>query len=557
MATSGTRPQNKRDDFVIQGAILAGASVLTRIIGAIYRIPVTNIIDDVGNGIYGNAFEVYSITLILSSLSLPVVVSRLVSSRVALGQWRNAHRVFVTAMMFAIVVGIVAFAVVFFGANFITAELIRAPMSFFAMRVLAPGLLLVAVTGVLRGYFQGLGTMIPTAASQIIEQIFNAIVSIVGASVLFGVGLQLSQTTGDEHLQYAYGAAGGTLGTVAGTLFGFAFLVFLYMLYRKVVNRRVRRDQNHRDESYSSILKTLVMTLVPIIFSSTIYSIGAIVGLTVFNRILEYQGFPEPDYLAMQGIVTGRYNVMVRIPQGISNGFAASVVPGIAAAITMRNFKMMRQKIDASYKFIFLITIPCTVGFIALASPLMHLLFRGDQSRAAELLVIGAITVVFYSLATVSNSVLYALNKANITARNALIGFVIQIATLVLMLVVFRANEVALVASYITFSGSMCILNMLSIRKYSKYRMDLVNSIFRPVIASIIMGVVAYGVQHGLALLIHHRIATIVAILVAMVVYAVAIIKIGTLSEEIILGMPKGAAIDRFVRKMRLYPKVK
>ena len=120
MATSGTRPQNKRDDFVIQGAILAGASVLTRIIGAIYRIPVTNIIDDVGNGIYGNAFEVYSITLILSSLSLPVVVSRLVSSRVALGQWRNAHRVFVTAMMFAIVVGIVAFAVVFFGANFIT-----------------------------------------------------------------------------------------------------------------------------------------------------------------------------------------------------------------------------------------------------------------------------------------------------------------------------------------------------------------------------------------------------------------------------------------------------
>ena len=554
MSNHMTKPQQKKDDFLIQGAILAGASVVTRLIGAIYRIPVTNIIGNAGNGIYGIAFEVYSITLILSSISLPVVVSRLVSSRVALGQWRNAHRVFITAMMFAICVGIVAFSVIFFGAGFISTNIQRAPLSYYAMRVLAPGLLLVAVMGVLRGYFQGMGTMIPTAASQIIEQIFNAIVSIVGASLLFGVGLKLVETTGEENLQFAYGAAGGTLGTVAGSLFGFGFLVFIYLLYRKIVHRRVRKDVRHREESYGSILKTLVMTLLPIIFSSTIYSIGAIIGLTIFNRVMEYQGYSELEYLYMQGIVTGKYNLLVRIPQGISNGLAASVVPGIAAAITIKDYIMLKKKIDSSYKFILLLTIPCTIGFMALASPLMHLLFVGDNTRAAELMIVGAITVIFYSLATVSNSILYALNKANVTARNAFIGFIIQIVTLLVLLTVFHANEFALVGSYITFSGSMCILNMLSIRKYSRFKMDMKNSVIRPLIASIIMGVIAYLIQHGLALMIHHRIATIIAILIAIPVYAVGIIKIGTLTEEMILGMPKGAAIDSLVRKFRLYP---
>ena len=173
--------KRKKDDFLMQGMILAIAMVMTKVIGALYRIPLTNILGDEGNGFYGYAFEVYAFALMLSSLSLPTAVSKLVSARMAMRQRRNAFRVFLGSLVFSVIVGVLASLVVFFGADIIAANLMKSPLSAYALRVLAVGLFVVALLGVLRGYFQGLGTMMPTAVSQIIEQVVNAVVSIAGA----------------------------------------------------------------------------------------------------------------------------------------------------------------------------------------------------------------------------------------------------------------------------------------------------------------------------------------------------------------------------------------
>ena len=185
---------SKKDDYIVQGAILAAAAVLTKIIGVVYRIPLTNILGDEGNGFYGYAYQVYAIALMLSSFSLPTAVSKLVSSRIAVRQRRNAFRVFLCSLVFAFVVGLVISLAIFFGAGAISDYAMRSPLSVYALRVLAPGLLIVAVMAVIRGYFQGLGTMVPTAISQILEQIVNAVVSIVGASVLIGIGSPISRS---------------------------------------------------------------------------------------------------------------------------------------------------------------------------------------------------------------------------------------------------------------------------------------------------------------------------------------------------------------------------
>ena len=175
--------KRKKDDFLMQGMILAIAMVMTKVIGALYRIPLTNILGDEGNGFYGYAFEVYAFALMLSSLSLPTAVSKLVSARMAMRQRRNAFRVFLGSLVFSVIVGVLASLVVFFGADIIAANLMKSPLSAYALRVLAVGLFVVALLGVLRGYFQGLGTMMPTAVSQIIEQVVNAVVSIAGRCV--------------------------------------------------------------------------------------------------------------------------------------------------------------------------------------------------------------------------------------------------------------------------------------------------------------------------------------------------------------------------------------
>ena len=165
-----TKKRTKKDDYIVQGSILAAAAVLTKIIGVVYRIPLTNILGDEGNGFYGYAYQVYAIALMISSFSLPTAVSKLVSIRLAKRQRRNAFRVFICSLAFAIGVGLFISLTIFLGAGLISTHLMKSPLSVYALRVLAPGLLIVAVMAVIRGYFQGMGTMLPTAISQIIEQ---------------------------------------------------------------------------------------------------------------------------------------------------------------------------------------------------------------------------------------------------------------------------------------------------------------------------------------------------------------------------------------------------
>lgn len=229
-------------NFLVQGSILAIAGVITKIIGAVYRIPLVNILGDKGMGYYGVAFQIYAIALTLTSYSLPLAVSKLVSARLATGQYKNAYRVFRGAMTFAIAAGGIVGAIIFFGADFIASNLMAMKMSALALRVLAPCILIVAILGVFRGFFQGNGSMIPTAVSQIIEQIVNAVVSVVGAYMLLKVGKEVAAQKNNDSYGAAYAASGGTLGTVMGALAALLFLFFLFLAFRKKFRRQMERD---------------------------------------------------------------------------------------------------------------------------------------------------------------------------------------------------------------------------------------------------------------------------------------------------------------------------
>ena len=290
----------QNDDFIAQGAILAVATVLTKVIGVIYRIPLANILGDAGNGFYGYAYQIYAMALMVSSLSLPTAVSKL-----AAGQRRNSVRVFRCSMLFAVVVGFVVTAAVFFGADAISVYAMKSPLSVYALQMLAPGLFLVAIMAVIRGYFQGLGSMMPTAVSQIIEQIMRAVISIVGAGMFVDMGTRAGEKAGEELLGPAYGAAGATLGTVLGALIALIFLLFVVWAYRGQMHRQYRADRSGKEDSYRHILKVLVMTAVPILFSTAIYNINQILDLTIFNHIMEAQGYVEEEYMALQGIYSG------------------------------------------------------------------------------------------------------------------------------------------------------------------------------------------------------------------------------------------------------------
>ncbi|MBA4698795.1 MAG: polysaccharide biosynthesis protein [Ruminococcus sp.] len=555
MAESHKQKRGK-DDFLVQGAILAIAGVITKIIGVVYRIPLTNILGDEGNGFYGYAFEVYSTALILSSLSLPTAVSKLVSARMAMKQRRNAFRVFLCFLVFSVVIGALSALIIFFGADAISTHLMESPLSAYALKVLAPGLFIVSILGVLRGYFQGLGTMVPTAVSQIIEQIVNAVVSLLGAGILFNIGVQAAKKQNNELLGPAYGAAGATLGTIAGALFGLFFLAFAFYVYRGVIHRQIRTDKTKRQEDYSRIFKILILTIIPIIFSTAIYNINQLLDMTIFNKIMAAQGFAEEKYMALLGIYSAKYNVLINVPLAMANGLAASVIPSMTKAAAANNRRQVYEKISQSLRFTMLIAIPCFVGFVVLASPIMVLLFNDSSRTPAAILALGSVTLVLYCLSTVSNSILQGLDKISTPAKNAAISLAVHIPTLLIMLIVFKWNIYALVGSNIVFALCMCILNMRAIHKASGYRQEVEKTFVKPLLAAVIMGVVTYAVHMVLDILIGGRFfATTVSILVAVIVYGISVLKLGVLSIEDIRDLPRGAKILRLCRKLHLLPR--
>ena len=548
----------KKNDtsFLVQGSILAIASLVSRVIGLVYRIPLTAIIGDHGNDYYSCAYEIYSLLLLISSYSLPMAVSKMVSARISNGEKQNAYRVFKGAMIFALFTGTVACMIVFFGAEELT-RLFKTPLGVYALQVLAPTLIIVAVLGVFRGFFQGMGTMIPSAVSQIIEQIVNAVVSVGAAYVLFAYGRRIATVLGSkEHYDAAYGAAGGTLGTSAGALCGLAFIIFVFSMFLPKFRKAMRRENKigkKQPESYRVIFGILIGTIVPVLMSTTIYNMVSIVDQWLFKNIATIQGYSATDVSEWWGIFSGKYRVLTNVPISISTALAVSCVPALAAAFAQKDEEQVRSKISMSMRFIMVVAMPCTAGIMVLADPIIQLLFPGSSPLAGHLLQAGGISVIFYSISTLSNAVLQGIDRMRIPVRNASVALVLHAGVIAVGMFGLKLNIYGICVGTIAFSLIMCILNGMSVRKYSGFKPDVTKTFIKPAIASVIMGVVVYAAYFVCHKVSHsNAVSTVMAVLVGMIVYAAALLLIKGLTEEELHSFPKGELLIRIAKKFRL-----
>ncbi len=525
-------------NFLIQGSILAVASIISRIIGLLYRIPLTSIIGDVGNDYYGAAMEVYSILLLISSYSLPLAVSKLVSTRMADGLRKNAFKILKGALLFALVSGSLAALIVYFGAGFFT-NLLKTPLSIYALRVLAPTLLIVAILGVLRGFFQGLGTMMPSAVSQLIEQIVNAVVSIWAAYMLYGYGSRIAAVLGNtESYAEAYGAAGGTTGTGAGALAGLLFVVLVFLIYLGPFRKKMQMDSYGETESYREVFRVLVLTIVPVLLSTTIYNISSIIDQGVFKNVVASQGYAELTYSTMWGVFTGKYKTLINVPIALASALAASSVPSVAVAFTRKDMPQVRRKIHSAIRFVMLIAFPSAVGMAVLADPIIQLLFASKTQAGMEanvlagnLIRVGAVSVLFYSVSTLSNGILQGINRMRKPVTNACIALVAHLVLLVVLLYGFDLNIYAVVIANAFFSLLMCILNGRAICRYAKYRQEIKLTFILPAICSVIMGFFVWGGYQLLYLLLRsNTIATFASILIGVAVYGGCLLLFGGLT---------------------------
>ncbi len=551
----GKAPKKKAEsNFVVQGSILAVASIVVRLIGIAYRIPMINIIGDEGMGYYGTAFNVYNIALLLSSYSLPLAVSKMVSARLANKQYRSAERIFRAALAYATVVGAITAVVIWFGADFFAEKVFFMPYAAFALRTLAPTVWIMAYLGVFRGYFQGRGTMVPTACSQVFEQIINAIISIVAGSYLFNEALKVEILKNETGTGYsnAWGAAGGTIGTGSGAFAALLFLFLLFLAYRGTARRQAKKDRSGVLESYGDITRILFFTVVPVILSSAIYNVNSVIdnGLLAYN----FASLGREDLFAADwGVYTGKYHLLINVPMAVSNALSSSLIPSVSRAMVTGDVKQVRNKVAVAIRFSMLIAIPSTVGLTVLAGPVNDLLFSGDNTLAIRMTLYGSIAVVFYSLSTVTNAILQGIDRMKKPIYHALTALFLHLIVLEVLALVFDLGIYSMVFANIAFAVIMCVLNHRAIRKAIGYRQEVRKTFLIPTIAAAIMGAAAFGVYELLFQLVKsNMISTIAAIFVAVLVYGVLLIKLKCLDEQELRQMPGGTRLLVVFRRLHL-----
>lgn len=545
--------KNKTNEILKQGTILAAASILVRLIGMIYRFPLSNLLGEKGNGIYGVAYQFYTVALVVSSYGLPLAVSKMVAAKNVKGQYKNAHKIFVNALVFATITGGTVAAIVYFGADYFV-SFMKCSEAAMPLRVLAPTVFCVALLGVFRGYFQGQNTMVPTAISQIFEQIVNAVVSIAAAYTLMKIH-------SGSPVVAAYGATGSTTGTFSGALAALLFMLGVYFLNRPILKKKMDRDM-HEVESNLDIYRVLFLTIVPVVLSQTVYQISGFVDSAMFGNIMAGKNLDEDVRLSLIGVYTGQYTVLLSVPLGVSTAMGTSIIPSIVGSFAKGEMDEVKQKVKTVVKFNMMIAFPCAVGLAVLATPVMKLLFPNlvtYRPVACNMLLYGSIALVFYALSTVTSGVLQAINQMRLPVVHSAISLGIHIVLVYLLLNYTNLGAYALIVGNITFPLGVCILNWHSVAKYLDYQQEIKKTFVIPAIAAVLMGGVAWAVYQGVNMVLSviggvvaNGIAVILSILVAVVVYFVMLILFKSVDQEELSAMPMGRTLCSVAIRLHL-----
>lgn len=483
----------QKNNLLRNASFLMIAALISKVIGLLYKSPLSEIVGEIGIGYYGLAQNAYLILLMIASFSIPQAVSKVIAERLAFKEYKNAQKFFRGALIYTMILSGASALFCLFGAKYMIPS--NQPGATLALQVLAPTIFLSGILGVYRGYFQAHSNMLPTSLSQIIEQILNAAVSI-GAAWLF---IHFFSDGTKEGIA-KWGAAGGTVGTGAGVLIALLFMAAAYEVNRKQIARHVGADQTGKEDSYREIFRVLFLIVTPIIFSSFIYNINGYINGVMYSELAGRQGVNSEVVSTLYGEYSVYFLTIINIPLTLAGAAPTSMIPEVSALYAQHRRKAARRKIDEATQLSMFISIPAAVGLAVLAYPITRLLFPNTNGTAGTLLLIGAVTIIFNTNSNVSNGVLQGIGKANLPMWNAAIALVINVGLLVALLQLTSLGIYAVLVATIVYSIVICILNDISMKKYIHYKNPWGTVYLCPLLASIPMGVAAGGIYYLLEL---------------------------------------------------------
>ena len=527
---------SKKQTFLHGAALLAMATAVVKIIGALYKIPLKMIIGDLCFGYFNTAYEVYSVLLMISTAGFPVAMSRMVSEAATLGHYNRVRQIYRTARGIFVGLGILSTLLMVVGCKAL-ADFQQQPDAWFAFLCLGPCALLVGVLSSYRGFFQGQGNMIPTSVSQVLEAVFKLVVGLVVAFVI----LKYTESI-------ALAAGGAILGVTISCLISAVYLKAKFNPVYKAMPISIEPTP-----SYGKTAWGLLVIAIPI----TIGSAGLQLLTVLETRLYMGQLLTHDVSYEAAGTMKGIYNfsqTIFNMPCAFIIPITVSILPAITSQLTLKNNAGVRETEESAARITGLLSLPCAVGLALLASPIMALLggYEGENlSLATQLMFLLGICVFPYGIIQYTNSVLQAHGRVFIPVINMLLSGAVKL--LVVYILAGNPDIGILGAPLGALLCYVCIalLNLIAIKLIVPQKPALLRNLLRPLLPAAIMGAAVFGTQWAMENLLHISSRVLLCgapIAVGGVVYLITVVLCKAITREDCLLLPKGEKLAKLLK---------
>ena len=533
----------KQNNFLKGAAILGIAGIIVKILGAVYRIPIVNIIKDEGIGDYQTAYPFYSLLLTIATAGFPVAIAKLASEKRAVGDYKGAYKVFKVALLGLIIGGTLASLFVALGARTIV-EKLKNPNAYYSLIALVPALFFVPIMSAFRGFFQGRQNMTPTAISQIAEQLSRVASGLFLTSYLLKYGIPIA-------------AGGASFGGSVGGIVGGITIFIIFMMSRKEIHHEIENSIESKEYKVSNIVKDLLVISIPITLGSSIAPIMDAIDTTFVLNRLQAINYSEELANSLYGQLKGMAQTLINLPQVFSIAISMSLVPAIADAKARKRKTEINSIASSGIRMTLLIGLPCAFGLFVLAKPIIGLLYYKNTletiNSTGEILSYLSFGVITLTLVQCLTAILQGLGRVMVPVINLFIGAVVKVILTYVLTGIPSINIKGAAISTVAAYTIAALLDLMSLVRSSKIKLDFKNIFLKPLISSIVMAIIAKASFILLNNIIGQRLATILAVLIGVVLYFILLIITGSITTEDFKLLPKGDKIEKKLERFKIF----
>lgn len=574
----------RKNQSFLQGAfVLAASMIIVKTFGMIYKIILANMFGGVGTGLFNAAYAIYNPLFMLATAGFPIAISRMVSESVANGRYKDVKKIHRISVPIFIVTGCVCFLLMI-GGSFIYVNLIKTPNAIFAILALAPTVLFGCLMSIYRGYFEGMRNMVPTAISEIIEATFKLFVGLAMAYLTIRFGINQYETTGyvlgmkctsltqatSYIMPIAVGAA--ITGISLGGVMGF---IYLYVHYRRNGDGITKAELagSPAPRSDRETIKIMVRTAIPVGMGAILLSITDVIDTSLVqsriydimqtnpDALLNIYGTLLPDSVYYAGethtYLFGCYGYSLTLTMlitSLTQVFGSSALPSVTAAWTSKNKAKLKQSLETVLRITLIVTIPSGIGLSVLSEPILGLIYSSpnvsnEVEIASKVLTTMGIAIIFVGTSTPICSMLQAVGRVDLPLKLMAVGVTAKIITNYVLVGIPEINiQGAPIGTFVCYMF-ISVVGIFLLCRYTKIVPNFMSILIKPLLAAVVCGVAAFVSYHLFDYFINGKIATMLAVVIAVIVYIFCLFLFKGIQKDDILQMPKGAKIAKFLER--------